>query len=72
MQMYRVAIKRSFYTIIPNSFQIKGWDGKKTRANWEDGEERGERRERRLDVSSNQRKPAGGTERVGGVKEEHH
>lgn len=27
---------------------------------------------RGLDVSSNQKEPAGGTERVGGVREEHH
>lgn len=36
-----------------------------------DGVER-EERGRGLDVSSNQKKPAGGTERVGGVREEHH
>lgn len=32
----------------------------------------GEEEERLLDVSSNQRKPAGGTGRVGGVRAEHH
>lgn len=44
---------------------------RKPRANREDGVE-GEKEGRGLTVSSNQKKPAGGTERVGGVSEEHH
>lgn len=32
----------------------------------------GEEEERLLDMSSNQKKPAGGTGRVGGVRAEHH
>lgn len=43
----------------------------KTSASREDGVE-GEGEERGLHVSSNQKEPAGGTERVGGVREEHH
>lgn len=69
----QVAIKRSFTQLAPILFKSRGWkwESKRRRGNRVDRVERKEQGGG-LDVSSNQKEPAGGTERVGGVREEHH